>query len=300
MSHSDNKKPVLIPLPALCDNEEEKIPQKFSKVCDGHVHLFPDLYFEAIWLWFDRFGWPVRYKLFSENLLEFLFSHGVEHIIGLSYAHKPGLASDLNNYMAALQKKHKNLTGLATLFPGEEGVEDIFKEASDLGLKGIKLHCHVQGFEVCGSPMIKIYEECCRYNWPIIMHIGREPKSEAYKCDPYELCRVENTEWVLKRFRNLKVCIPHLGSDEYVPYLKLAKTYDNLWLDTTMMLADYFPGQKIPEISEYRPDRLIYGSDFPNLPYAWDRELKKISTLPLSEQALERLLVINCKEFYGF
>ena len=59
--------------------------------------------------------------------------------------------------------------------------------------------------------------------------------------------------------------------------------YDNLWLDTTMTLADYLPMDYFPELSEMRADRIIFGTDFPNLPYAWDREIKRLVGLNFPE-----------------
>ena len=39
-----------------------------------------------------------------------------------------------------------------------------------------------------------------------------------------------------------------------------------------------------------RPERLLYGTDFPNLPYAWDREIKKLVAMNLGEDVLSALL----------
>ncbi|MGA9520451.1 MAG: hypothetical protein WBV82_03245 [Myxococcaceae bacterium] len=52
-----------MPLPALDDAEGERLPALLPPVVDAHVHLFPDGVFEAIWRWFDQYGWPIRYKL---------------------------------------------------------------------------------------------------------------------------------------------------------------------------------------------------------------------------------------------
>ncbi|MEZ4603255.1 MAG: amidohydrolase family protein [Desulfobacterales bacterium] len=88
-------------------------------------------------------------------------------------------------------------------------------------------------------------------------------------------------------FPGLRVCVPHLGFDETEQYRKLIEKYDHLWLDTTMVLADYFPtGQNDERIdlTRYRSDRVMYGSDFPNIPYNWDRELKALTTAGLSPE----------------
>jgi predicted TIM-barrel fold metal-dependent hydrolase len=133
------------------------------------------------------------------------------------------------------------------------------------------------------------------------MHVGREPKSPAYACDPYALCSADKLEDVLKDFPGLKVCVPHMGFDETEQYRKLIEKYDHLWLDTTMVLADYFPtGQndKKTDLTRYRSDRVMYGSDFPNIPYNWDRELKALTTAGLSDDALENITCNTAANFF--
>jgi uncharacterized protein len=46
---------------------------------------------------------------------------------------------------------------------------------------------------------------------------------------------------VLRDHPRLRLCVPHLGADEFGAYERLVTRYDNLWLDTTMAVADYFP-----------------------------------------------------------
>ena len=64
-------------------------------------------------------------------------------------------------------------------------------------------------------------------------------------------------------------------------------------------MADYFPIDSTPDLSEWRSDRIIFGTDFPNLPYAWDREIKKIVSLNIPAATLARILGQNACEFYG-
>ena len=42
------------PLPGIDDPEGAGIPASSPPVIDAHVHLFPDVLFEAIWQWFDQ------------------------------------------------------------------------------------------------------------------------------------------------------------------------------------------------------------------------------------------------------
>jgi uncharacterized protein len=43
----------------------------------------------------------------------------------------------------------------------------------------------------------------------------------------------------------------------------------------------------------------MYGSDFPGLPYAWDREVKKIGGARFGEEALAQVLGGTARQFFG-
>ena len=282
-------------MPFFQDQEGQEVPSSLPPIIDTHVHIFPQEIFSSIWKWFDDNAWHIRYQMNSSQILEFLLSHGIKHVVALQYAHRPGIARQLNRYMAEQCSTQKgSVTGMATVFPGEDDAGNILQEGFDAGLGGLKLHVHVQCFD-----MTPLYE-CCQLNHkPIVMHAGREPKSTAYRCDPYQLCSAEKVERIIKKFPGLKICVPHLGLDEISAYRKLIEKYDSLWLDTTMAIAGYFPADKQISLGYYRPDRIMYGSDFPNVPYEWDRELKILAADSLSDEALERITYKNAADFFN-
>ncbi len=74
--------------------------------------------------------------------------------------------------------------------------------------------------------------------------------------------------------------------------------YDNLWLDTTMMLGNYFALDVPTHMFSVRPDRFMFGTDFPNLPYAWDREIKALQRLALPPPVLSQVLAGTAREFF--
>lgn len=287
-------------LPIINDPEGSAVPSDLPEVIDAHVHIFPHGIFSAIWEWFDEYAWEIRYKLRTSQIFEFLLSRGIKHIAALQYAHKPGIADKLNLYMAAKCREYADrITGMATIFPGEENADGILKEAFALGLGGLKLHAHVQCFDMNSDDMNMIYDICRSNDKPVIMHVGREPKSTAYLCDPYKICSAEKLERVLKNFPGLKICVPHFGFDEISAYKNLIEKYDNLWLDTTMILAGYFPMKEKIDLDGYRIDRIMYGTDFPNIPYAWDRELKRLKESGLPQEKLEWVLGKSAGSFLG-
>ena len=288
----------MLPLAGVGDAEGPRVPAGFPPVVDAHVHLFPDGVFEAIWRWFTAHGWPIRYPLKTPEVIAFLKARGVSHVVALTYSHKPGLARALNAYAAEIARREPFVTALGTVLPGEPHAVEIVEEAFDLGLRGLKLHCHVQCFSPDDDELGPIYEACARRGLPLVMHAGREPKSAAYKCDPHQICSALRTSRVLRNHPTLKLCVPHLGADEFDPYLALLERHENLWLDTTMMLADYFPLRPSP-LFFARPERIMYGTDFPNLPYAWDRELVRLGAHGVRDEHLPAVLGENAKRLFG-
>jgi predicted TIM-barrel fold metal-dependent hydrolase len=288
-----------LPLPALDDADGPALPASLPPVIDAHVHLFPDRVFEAIWRWFDAHGWPIRHKLRSPAVIDFLFSRGVSRVVALCYAHKPGMARALNRYMAELAATDPRILALGTVLPGEEGAAEIVEEAFALGLRGLKLHCHVQTFAADSEAARVVYAACERADKPIIVHAGRAPASPAYGVDTRALCAADAVERVLRDFPRLRYCVPHLGADEFEAYARLVRAYDNLWLDTTMAVAGYIGGDDPWDLVRARPGRIMYGTDFPNIPYAWDRELQRIVRLGLPEEELAALLGGTAADFYG-
>lgn len=287
------------PLPALHDPEGDRVPGDLPPVIDAHVHVFPDRLFAAVRSWFDVHGWPIRHRLTAADAVRFLLDRGVAHLVLLQYAHRPGIARELNRFLAELVRREPRATGLATVFPGERGAREILEEAVDLGLRGVKLHAHVQGVPADAAATFEVAAFCAERGLPLVAHFGREPRSPAYPMDPHLICSADRTRRLLEAFPGLKLVVPHLGADEFEAHAELLEAFDHVWLDTTMMLAGYFPGLPVPAFTRFRPDRILFGTDFPNLPYAWDRELRRLRALGLPPETLERILHRNAREVFG-
>ena len=287
------------PLPALEDREGDRIPPGLPPVVDAHVHLFPDELFASIRAWFDRHGWPIRYRPRAEETAPFLLSRGVSRIVALCYAHRPGVSRGLNRFMARVAASEPRVIALATVFPGEPGAREILEEAFRSGLAGVKLHAHVQCVPVDAPATHEVAAICGEHGKPLVFHAGREPRSPAYACDPHEICGAAMVERLLRAHPGLRLCVPHLGMDEYLEHRRLLEAYDTLWLDTTMALAGYFPAPPPPPLATFRSDRVLYGTDFPNVPYAWDRELKRLVECGLPDRDLARILGGNALELFG-
>ena len=267
-------------------------------IIDAHVHLFPPRVFDAIWRWFDRHAWNIRYRLHADEVIAHLSANGIDRFVGLSYSHVPEMARDLNRFMAELAAAHpRTLIPLGTVLPGEPDEAAIIDEALALGLRGFKLHCHVQKLAPDDARLDVVYRKAADAGVPVVIHAGRAPCLDGYGVDTRALCSVDATRRVLTRHPRLKLLVPHLGADEELAYLALLDDFPNLHLDTTMTLGDWFARPLAPEILTRHADRILYGTDFPNLPYEWDRELRWLQT-HIPEPARSRILGGNASRLF--
>ena len=281
--------------------DEPERPPRGRPVVDAHVHLFPPRVFAAIWRWFDQHAWPVRYRYESERIVEYLEGQQVERVFGLHYSHVPGMARALNHYVSEIARRAPRVVPFGTVLPGEPEAAAVVAESLDeLGHAGLKLHCHVQKMAPDDERLFPVYEAVARRGKVIVIHAGREPSSPAYGFDSRRLCGVEPVARVVERYPELKLVVPHLGADEWPAFFDLARASRNLYLDTAMAVGGYLEGDRPgrPQVAALAP-RLLFGSDFPNLPYAWGRERDWLLDLGLAEHELEAILRGNALGLVG-
>ena len=81
-------------------------PPPGFRYIDIHTHLHPPWLWAAIRRWFaGRPGWDFQYGTEPEWVARFLAEQGVERFVFFSYAHKAGLARELNGWLHATAQR---------------------------------------------------------------------------------------------------------------------------------------------------------------------------------------------------
>jgi predicted TIM-barrel fold metal-dependent hydrolase len=270
-------------------------------VIDAHVHTFPDPILRAIWAWFDEYTWQARYQLPADELAGYQLKRGLAGQVLLSYAHKPGVARDLNRHLADMVEANPLSLGLAAVHPHDDDPAGVLAEAwKNPGLVGAKMHLHVLGMPMDDPAFYPIYAACADEGRLINIHVGRQPESPGYGLDVTQICGSERTEKVLREFPGLRLIVPHLGWDEADRYFILLEKYPELVMDTTMVLAGYFKDAPVDlKLLEQYSHRVMYGSDFPNIPYEHTQEVRHILSLGLSDESTEDILWRTADRVFG-
>ncbi|EKO15640.1 amidohydrolase domain protein [Leptospira kirschneri str. H2] len=94
-----------------------------------------------------------------------------------------------------------------------------------------------------------------------------------------------------------------MGESEVWEYAELLKIYPELRLDTTMVFVDFLAtGQHTDpylEILETFPDRVHFGSDFPNIPYALSHPICNLLNSSLSKETKRKIFLENSAKLFG-
>ncbi|GAA1502649.1 amidohydrolase family protein [Nocardioides humi] len=273
---------------------------------DLHVHFLPPPIERAVWREFDNGGeligrdWPIRYRFDAATRLRLLRDFGVRRFPTLPYAHKPGVADYLNDWSRAFAADVPEALWTATLYPEPEAPSYVERLVRD-GVALFKVHSQVGRFHVDDPLLDDVWGTLADSGTPVVAHVGSGPVGTPYT-GPAATTRL------LRRFPRLRVLVAHLGTPETADFLDLAERYDGVHLDTSMALAPFFTdpygGQGglapdlVPRLAALQ-DRVVYGSDFPTLPFRYADQLGWLADLGLGEDWLRDVCWRNAVRLLG-
>ncbi len=100
---------------------------------------------------------------------------------------------------------------------------------------------------------------------------------------------------VLKQFPKVNFVLAHLGAPDTYEYLDLMESFPICFWTRQWDLPfnQKCPGPVEPKIFLDYSERILFGSDFPNVPHEYDFEVKEIERLQLPDEVLHRVFHSN-------
>ncbi len=267
---------------------------------DAHTHLHPPRLFAAIRRWFDEHtDWNLRGPVEPGAVVAALRAAAVERFAFFSYAHRPGMARDLNRWLRDAGAAFPDGIPLGTVHPADDDPVAIVDEAcGEWGFAGVKLHVQVQRFYPDDPRMRDVYGHLVALDRVLVIHVGTGPHTN-------EFTGVARFARVLERLPTLRATICHMGAFETRASLRLLDRYPNLYLDTTMALTPAStpftgidPGVVRDADLVRHADRILFGSDFPNLPYPYEEEVRGLWARDLPLPVYQRIFYENARAFF--
>ena len=268
---------------------------------DLHVHFLPDGVLRKVWAYFDQVreagvDWRIWYRTGEAERLAALRALGVRAFPALAYPHKPGMAGWLNEWTAQFAAEQPDCLTSATFF-AEPGAGAAMRAALDSGVRIVKSHLQVGGYDPRDPLLDEVWGGLAEAGTPVVCHCGDGPAPGRFT-GPGPMSEV------LARHPRLTLVVAHLGLPNYAEFLELAARYPNVHLDTTMAftpfieaLAPFPPGLR-PRLADLG-DRIVLGSDFPNIPYPYATQLASLAGLELGDAWLRGVLWDNPARLVG-
>ncbi len=256
---------------------------------DVHTHFMPARVLDKVWDYFDAVGpltgvgWPITYRHEEEQRVALLREFGVRAFTAMLYPHKPAMAAWLNAWSADFAARTPDCLHTATFFP-EEGVTAYVRQAVDSGARIFKAHLQVGDYDPNDDRLDPVWGLLAEAGIPIVIHCGSGPAPGKYT-GPEPVTRL------LARHPRLPLVIAHMGMPEYADFLDLADRYAEVRLDTTMAFTDFseqlsaFPRGDLGRLADLG-DRILLGTDFPNIPYPYEHQLDALERLGLGDDWL--------------
>ncbi|WP_329451516.1 amidohydrolase [Streptomyces sp. NBC_01724] len=268
---------------------------------DVHTHFMPEQVLRKVWAYFDSAGpltgmeWPIAYRHDEDERLALLRSFGVRRFTSMLYPHKAGMAAWLNGWAADFAWRVPDCLHTATFFP-EEGVESYVREAVEAGARIFKSHLQVGAYDSNDPLLEPVWGLLAEAAVPVVMHCGSGPAPGKYT-GPEPVGRL------LARHPRLRLVVAHMGMPEYAEFLALAEAYPEVRLDTTMAFTDFseeltpFPVAERGRLADLG-DRILLGTDFPNIPYPYVHQLHALERLELGDDWLRAVCYGNAHAMF--
>lgn len=269
---------------------------------DVHTHFMPERLLAKVWQYFDSAGplvgrrWPIAYRAAEHDRLNTLRAFGVRAFTAMVYPHKPDMAGWLNSWAAEFAARTPDCLHTATFFP-EETAKDYVSGAVDNGARIFKAHIQVGGYDPNDPLLDPVWGILAERGIPVVLHCGSGPVPGKYT-GPEPIRRL------LASHPRLRLIIAHMGMPEYREFLDLAEEFPSTYLDTTMVFTDFseaaaaFPPAERSRLADLT-HRILFGSDFPNIPYSYEHALRALERLELGADWLRAVCYRNAARVFG-
>ncbi len=270
------------------DDEAAEVRQVWAAlglpgVFDVHTHFMPKPVMDKVWQYFDSAGplvgreWPVIYRTAESDRVQMLRRFGVLGFTALVYPHKPQMAAWLNQWAAQFSRETPDCLATATFYPEPDAGEYVAAAIAG-GAQVFKAHVQVGRYEPNDPLLDPAWGAIEDAGIPVVIHCGSGPA-------PGEHTGPEPIRSLLQRFPRLRLIIAHMGMPEYVDFMDICENSSDVRLDTTMAFTPFvdelmpFPPSQLNRLRDLG-ERILFGSDFPNIPYTYADAMRSLVRLP--------------------
>lgn len=193
------------------------------------------------------------------DLLASMDAAGVDMSVVCPIATKPAQFEGILRWALAVREAHGGrLVPLASVHPDDPDATAHVDAAAGAGFPGLKFHPYYQGFAVDEPRMLPLYRRMAERGLFAVFHSGYDI---GFPFVP--LSSPERLARVLDAVPDLRVVATHFGGWLDWENARRFLFGRDVWIETSLALAELTPAVARAMALSHRPDRLLFGTDSP-------------------------------------
>lgn len=209
-----------------------------------------------------------------------------------------------NDFVAAMQGRHPERIiaawGAVDPFKGEDAIREAQHAVNDLGMLGFHFHPIMGHFAVNDRALYPLFEAIDALRVPVMIDVGTTgmgagiPGGMGAKIRHAHPSAIDE---LAADFPNLTIVAAHPGWPWVDEMTAVALHKGNVFWELSGWAPKYFPAQlKVDARSRLR-DKVMFGSDYPSLPY--ERILREWRELDYKDDVMEQIFHGNAERVLG-
>jgi predicted TIM-barrel fold metal-dependent hydrolase len=241
----------------------------------------------------------------EEEVVEEFTAAGVEALlVALDLETTAGTPPCSNDFVSGMQKRHPDriIQSWAAVDPlkGEIALREARRAVQELGMLGFHFHPIMGHYAVNDQQLYPLFEMINSLKVPVMIDVGTTgmgagmPGGMGAKIRHAHPAAIDE---LAADFPNLTIIAAHPGWPWVDEMTAVALHKGNVFWELSGWAPKYFPAQLKADITGRLRDKVMFGSDYPSIPY--DRLFREWDELGYPDEIKERIFHSNAERILG-
>jgi uncharacterized protein len=205
-----------------------------------------------------------------------------------------------NDFVSGMQKRHPGriIQAWAAVdpFKGEDAIREARHAIRDLGMLGFHFHPIMGHFAVNDRRLYSLFEAINELNVPVMIDVGTTGMGAGMPGGMGAKIRHAHPsalDELAADFPHLTIIAAHIGWPWVEETTAVVLHKGNVYWELSGYAPKYFPDQLVKDVRGRLKDKILFGSDYPSMPY--DHLLREWDELGYPDEIKERIFYRNAE-----